>query len=204
MKNRSRKEIAKKKAEVEEANKVVLIPHWKKGEMERRQKLREEQEKMEEMEKLENTEDKPLADTEVKTDDEIEEDLDNFVEAPKKAIRREPSEYSDIPEDVVEDKETIEIEEDLEDTDLLEEIPNMTTVKLKLEHQKGISMSQLKEVLRGQWHRDFRDYSVQKLENGQEFDVYSVSLKVPKTILPEHYFVYKQAQPRFRNLVLMQ
>ena len=83
----------------------------------------------------------------------------------------------------------------------------VTTVKLHINYEKGCSVSELAEVLQNQWHSNFTDYSIERIQNGQDSDIFSVSLKVPKTILPEHYFVYKGRKPsdsRFRNLVLLE
>ena len=223
MRNRAKKEKAKQLADEEEAKKPKIIPHWKKSFLAQREaeqkKLRELEPKIEEAEQAAT-----VGTSEVKTDDEIEEDLENPEPLPKKILQREASEYSEISEDVINEDETdiTEIEEELAHANLGKQPENldmqtsnldmftsnldMQTVKLKIEHQKGLSVSQLVDHLRDQWHRDFKDYNIEKIENGQDFDVYSVSLKVPKTILPEHYFVYKgrrKTNPNFRNLVLI-
>ena len=141
---------------------------------------------------------------EVLTDEDIEEEIDKFEGNPRKILKRDSSVYSDIPEDVVQDNQIDqEIEEEIEDR----EGNDMTTVKLHINCEKGCSVNELAEVLQNQWHSNFKDYNIQRIQNGQDFDIFSVSLKVPKTILPEHYFVYKggkTSDARFRNLVLLE
>jgi hypothetical protein len=207
MKNRSRKETARALAEKEEAKKTKIIPFWKKSYVERIQQLQELQKLEEVVEPVEVEEMSVSTEnhTEVKTDDEIEEELDNYDVTPGRALRRKSSEYSDIPEEVSEES-NIDIEEELHNTEF-ENNSNMRTVNLHIDYEKGVSKSQVVDLLKNQWHSNFTDYSIEKIKNGQEFDVYSVSLKVPKTILPEHYFVYKGrtlSDSRFRNLVLKQ
>ena len=204
MRNRTRKEAARILAEEEEAKKPKIIPHWKKSYLENLQKMQElEEEKIPPAEEN-NTVDKGV--NEVQTDDDIEEELDKFEGSPKKILKRDSSVYSDIPEDVVQDNQVEqEIEEEIEDK---EEAGNdMTTVKLRINYEKGCSVNELAEVLQNQWHSNFKDYSIQRIQNGQDSDIFSVSVSVPKTILPEHYFVYKGRKPsdsRFRNLVLLE
>ena len=202
MRNRTRKEAAKIMAEEEEAKKPKIIPHWKKSYYENLQKMKEldEEEDKEENPEEENAtaEDDHI---DVQTDEDIEEELDKFKESPKRILKRDSSVYSDIPEDVVQESHDQEIEEEIEEAN------DMTTVKLHINYEKGCSVNELAEVLQSQWHSNFKDYSIERLKNGQDFDLFSVSLKVPKTILPEHYFVYKGRKPsdrRFRNLVLLE
>ena len=201
MRNRTRKEAARILAEEEEAKKPKIIPHWKKSYLENLQKMQQVEE--EEVPPEEN----PTAEEEVETDEDIEEELDKFEGNHKKILKRDSSVYSDIPEDVVQDNQIIEqeIEEEIEDKEGASN--DMTTVKLHINYEKGCSVSELAEVLQNQWHSNFTDYSIERIQNGQDSDIFSVSLKVPKTILPEHYFVYKGRKPsdsRFRNLVLLE
>ena len=204
MRNRTRKEAARILAEEEEAKKPKIIPHWKKSYLENLQKMQELEEEENNPEENPTTADDE-GDNEVQTDEDIEEELDKFEGSPKKILKRDSSVYSDIPEDVVQDIQAEqEIEEEIEEK---EAGNDMTTVKLHINYEKGCSVNELAEVLQNQWHSNFKDYSIQRIKNGQDFDIFSVSLKVPKTILPEHYFVYKGRKPsdtRFRNLVLLE
>ena len=203
MRNRTRKEAARILAEEEEAKKPKIIPHWKKSYLENLQKMQQLEEEEENLPGENPTADESI--NEVLTDEDIEEELDKFDVNPKKILKRDSSVYSDIPEDVVQDSQIDqEIEEDIEDK---EGANDMTTVKLRINYEKGCSVNELAEVLQNQWHSNFKDYSVKRIQNGQDSDIFSVSLKVPKTILPEHYFVYKGRKPsdsRFRNLVLLE
>ena len=199
MRNRTRKEAARILAEEEEAKKPKIIPHWKKSYLENLQKMQELEEENPPSENPAGDE----IDNGVQTDEDIEEELDKFEQSPKKILKRDSSVYSDIPEDVVQDSQEQEIEEEIEAKDA----NDMTTVKLRINYDKGCSVNELAEVLQSQWHSNFKDYSIQRIQNGQDFDIFSVSLKVPKTILPEHYFVYKggkTSDARFRNLVLLE
>ena len=196
LKNRTRKEAAKAIADEEEAKKPIIIPHWKKSETYR------SLQKMQHIEESDEPEDKvTVGNADVKTDDEIEEELDKYEGSPRNKLKREASDYSDIPEEVEEESPLSEVEE---------EIPgfnDMTTVKLHIDYEKGFSVSQLRNLLKSQWHSNFTDYSIERIETGSDVDVYAVTLKVPSTILPEHYFLYKGSQlkdTKFRNLVVLQ
>ena len=187
MRNRTRKEAARILAEEEEAKKPKIIPHWKKSYLENLQKMQELEEENSPSENPAGDE----IDNGVQTDEDIEEELDKFEQSPKKILKRDSSVYSDIPEDVVQDSQEQEIEEEIEAKDA----NDMTTVKLRINYDKGCSVNELADVLQSQWHSNFKDYSIQRIQNGQDFDIFSVSSKSPKPSYQSITLFTKEGRP---------